>query len=105
MAGRGSKNGQRTRVEAERARLHAARIEWHGGQARRRVRDNTIAGIAGGLLLVAVIASQVVHAQVTAPEPTPTPTSIPTPSDAPAPTDAPTPTDAPEPTPSETPAP
>lgn len=98
MAARGSKSAQ-ARTEAERARLHAARKSWHDGRIRRRVRDNTIAGIVGGLLVIGAIASQVVHAQVTAPEPTPTPTPTVAPSDAPLP-GAPTP----EPTSGETPA-
>ena len=97
MAARGSKSAQE-RTQAERARLHAARSDWHQGQIRRRIRDNTIAGVVGGLLVVAAIASQVVHAQVTAPEPTPTPTVEP--STTPVPSDSPTS----EPTPSETPA-
>lgn len=99
MAARGSKSAQQTRAEAERARLHAARKSWHDGQIRRRVRDNTIAGIVGGLIVVGAIASQFVHAQVTAPEPTPTPTPTPTATSTDAPT-APTP----EPTTVETPA-
>lgn len=97
MAGRGSRGDQRTRIQAERARLHAARTEWHASRIRRRVRDNTIAGIAGGLIVIAAIASQVVHAQVTEPAPEPTPTVNPT-------TPAVTPTD-PALAPTETPAP
>ncbi|MGY1552375.1 hypothetical protein ACW5CM_11390 [Microbacterium sp. A588] len=79
MAGRGSKNAQRSRAETERARLYAARTTWYDGQITRRIRDNTIAGVAGGLIIVAAIASQSVHAAVTAPEPDPTETSSPTP--------------------------
>lgn len=100
MAGRGSKGAQRTRTEAERARLHAARGAWHEGRIRRRVRDNVIAGVAGGLLVAAAIGSQFVHAQVTAPAPTPTPTVAPT--GTPVPTDSPVPSASPAP--SETPA-
>lgn len=97
MAARGSKNAQ-SRTAAERARLHTARTQWHEGQVRRRVRDNTIAAIVGSLIVVAAIGSQVVHAQVTAPEPTPTPTVEPTT----APTG--TPTESPAPLPSESPS-
>lgn len=79
MAGRGSKNAQRSRAESERARLYAARTGWYDGQIRRRIRDNTIAGVAGGLLIVAAIASQSVHAAVTEPAPEPTETSTPAP--------------------------
>jgi len=99
MAARGSKNAQ-ARTSAERARLHTARTRWHEGQIRRRVRDNTIAAIVGGLIVVAAIGSQVVHAQVTAPEPTPSPSPSLEPTTPP--TETPIPTD--EPVPSETPA-
>lgn len=97
MAARGSKNSQ-ARTSVERARLHTARTDWHEGQIRRRVRDNTIAIIVGGLIVVAAIGSQVVHAQVTAPEPTPKP------SVQPSTTPAETPSETPEPAPSDTPA-
>ncbi|OAN41005.1 hypothetical protein [Microbacterium sp. H83] len=97
MAARGSKSAQQ-RTEAERARRHAARTEWHDSRIRRRVRDNTIASIAGAVIVLAAVGSQVVHAQVAPPAPEPTPTVEPT--DAPAPTD----TTAPEPAPTETPA-
>lgn len=97
MAARGSKSAQQDRAQAERARLHAARKTWHEGRISRRVRDNTIAGIVGGLVVAGAIASQFVHAQVAAPEPTPTPTSTVAPSESPT---APTP----EPTAVETPA-
>lgn len=99
MAARGSKNAQ-ARTSAERARLHTARTGWHEGQIRRRVRDNTVAAIVGGLIVVAAIGSQVVHAQVTAPEPTPSPT----PSVAPTTAPTETPSESPVPTPSDTPA-
>lgn len=79
MAGRGPKNAQRSRAEAERARLYAARTAWHDGLIRRRTRDNLIAGVVGGLLVVGAIASQSVHASVYAPDPKPTETSTPAP--------------------------
>lgn len=80
MAGRGTKSTQRARTDVERARLYAARAAWNESMIRRRVRDNTIAVIAGVVLLGAAVASQVVHAQVTAsaPEPEPTETVAPT---------------------------
>lgn len=81
MAGRGSKSTQRTRTEAERARLYAARTAWHERQVRRRIRDNTIIGVVGGLLVVGAIASQFVHAQVSVPQPTATSTPTPTPTE------------------------
>ena len=79
MPGRGSKNAQRTKAATERARLYAARTSWHEGQISRRVRDNTVAGIVGGLIIVGAVVSQSVHAAVTAPEPEPTETSTPAP--------------------------
>ncbi|WP_460795466.1 hypothetical protein [Microbacterium sp. GXF0217] len=91
MAGR--KNAQR--ADHERARLYAARSQWHEGQIRRRVRDNTIAGIAGGLIVVGAMASQFAHAQVTTPEPTPTPS----PTQSTAPLDPLLPSTVPTPTP------
>ncbi|WP_243225629.1 hypothetical protein [Microbacterium sp. CIAB417] len=93
MAGR--KSAQRT--EQERARLYAARTAWHEGRIARRVRDNTVIGIVGGLIVAGAVASQFVHAAVTAPEPTPTPTPTETvpplepllPSTTPVPSDTP----------------
>ena len=79
MVGRGSKNGQRSRTATERARLYAARTSWHEGQLSRRVRDNTMAGVIGGLIILAAIVSQSVHAIVAAPEPEPTGTATPGP--------------------------
>lgn len=77
MARQASKDAHRSRTEQERARVYAARTAWHAGQIRRRVRDNTIAGIVTGLLIAGAIASQAVHAQVTAPEPAQTEDSTP----------------------------
>lgn len=90
-----------TRESRERARLYQARREFHAGQARRRTRDNLIAGIAGGALILGVLAAQTAYfvAGPGAPEPVPTPT--PTSTVAPTPSDSP----APEPTPSATPTP
>lgn len=109
MAARGSKSAQQ-RTEAERARLHAARRQWHDGRIRRRRRDNAIASIVGAVIVIAAIGSQVVHAQVAPPAPDPTPTVEPTVGSTVEPTpdvestEAPLPGDTPEPVPSETPA-
>lgn len=99
MANGGKDRG--TRESRERARLYQARREFHSGQARRRTRDNLIAGIAGGALIVAVLGAQAAYfvAGPGAPEPTPTPTSTPTPTVTPTPTPTPTPTTSPTPTP------
>lgn|SRR5690606_39199412 len=88
MAVRGSRGSQRSRTDAERARLYAARTEWHRKQGARRRRDTVAAVVAGGLIVIGAFVSQAVHAQVTAPEPAP---STPAPS-APAPTPLITPT-------------
>lgn len=97
MAARGSRNNQQARTQAERARLHTARTIWHQGQIRRRTRDNVIAAVVGALIVIAAIGSQVVHAQVTTPEPTPTPSVEPSvdPSLSPSEIPEPLPSDAP----------
>jgi hypothetical protein len=101
MAARGSRSTRQERTQAERrTRLHTARTIWHQGQIRRRARDNVVAAIAGAVIVIAAIASQVVHAQVTAPEPTPTPT----PSVEPSVVPTPDPSETPLPTPSDAPA-
>jgi len=85
------------REARERTRLYQARQDFHAGQARRRTRDNLIAGIAGGLLILGVVAAQTAYFVTGPGAPEPTPTSTPTP------TTTPTPMDTPEPTPSPTP--
>ena len=91
--------GGKDRESRERTRLYRARQEFHASQGRRRTRDNLIAGIAGGLLILGVVAAQTAYfvAGPGAPEPTPTPT--------PTQTTNPTPSDTPTPTPSATPSP
>jgi hypothetical protein len=95
-----------TRDERERARVYQARRAYHEGQSRRRTRDNLIAGVAGGLLIVAVIAGQaayfVVGPGVPAPSPSPSPSSTATPEPSASPTVPPTPAVTPEPTPAAT---
>lgn len=94
MAVRGSRGAQRNRTNAERARVYAARRQWHEGQAARRRRDTVVAVVAGALVVVGAVISQTVHAQVTAPEPshsapasappvTPSPIGSPTPTQTP----------------------
>lgn len=95
MAHRASKNDQRT--HQERARLYAARTAFRDGQITRRSRDNVIACVAGAVLIAGVFASQTVHAQVNAPAPEPTETSVPAPVETPSPTDTPAPTGTPAP--------
>lgn len=76
MAARGSRAS--SRAEAERARLYAARAAWNAKTIRRRRRDTIVAVVAGSLIVAGALVSQVVHAQVTAPEPGATPTPAPT---------------------------
>ncbi len=92
-----------TREERERARLYQARQAFHEGRSRRRTRDNLIAGIAGGLLILAIVAGQAAYfmAGPGAPVPTPSVSSSPSPATTPDPDVSPTAT----PDPSVTPAP
>lgn len=69
MVVRGTRGAQRSRTNAERARIYAARRQWHHDQAARRRRDTLVAVIAGALVVVGAVVSQTVHAQVTAPRP------------------------------------
>ncbi|MCW3494529.1 dioxygenase [Microbacterium sp. SSM24] len=91
-----------SRESRERARLYQARQEFHSGQSRRRTRDNLVAGIVGGLLILGVVGAQTAYfvagpgAPVPAPTntgvtPTPTVTSTPTPTSSTTPTPTPTP--------------
>jgi len=100
MAARGSRAPRRTRTDAERARLHAARHAWNAKTIRRRRRDTIVATVVGSLIVAGAVASQVVHAQATAPAPAPTETSTPvqTPSPAPSGSTSPDATPGPEPT-------
>lgn len=94
MAARGSRGSQQTRDQAERARLYAARTAWHEKLQRRRLRDTVLACVIGGLIVVGAVVSQTVHAQVTAPAPTPShaptaPATTPPAQPSPAPTQTP----------------
>ncbi len=97
----GGKNRD-ARAARDRTRLYEARRQFHEGQARRRTRDNLIAGIVGGVLVLGLIGAQTVYfvAGPGAPEPEPTSTPAPT-GTTPAPTPSPT---TPEPSASPTPA-
>lgn len=78
---RGGKD-RAAREARERARLYQARATLHQGQQRRRVRDNVIAGVVGGILIAGVIGGQIAYYAfgpgVPAPSPTGTPTPTPT---------------------------
>ncbi|MFE6994690.1 hypothetical protein ACFVAE_01915 [Microbacterium sp. NPDC057659] len=95
MAGRGKNDAQHARQQAERARRYAARTAWHEGRARRRTRDNIVASVVGGVIVVGAVFSQVMLAQAEAPAPKPktTPTSTSTPAPTPTPTASQTPSE------------
>lgn len=91
------------RAARERTRLYQARRQFHEGQAKRRTRDNLIAGIAGGLLIVGIAAAQTAYFVAGPGAPEPAPTSTPTPTGI-TPTPTPTAT-TPTPEPGATPTP
>ena len=68
------------RREQERARVYRARQEFHQGLIARRRRDNLIAGVAGGALILAVIGGQIAFYTVGPGAPVPSPSATPTPS-------------------------
>ncbi|MBN9177232.1 MAG: dioxygenase [Microbacterium sp.] len=97
---------KQSREAKERTRLYRARQEFHDGLTARRRRDNLVAGLAGGILILAIIGGQVLYfttgpgAPLPSPTPTATPTVAPTIPGAPQPTSSSTPEDpAPTPTP------
>lgn len=94
---------KQSRAEKDRARLYRARQEFHEATIGRRRRDNVVAGVAGGALILAVVGGQIAYYTLGpgTPAPSPSPTAT-TPS--PAATDAtPTPTESGSPTPTPTP--
>jgi hypothetical protein len=96
----GGKNRD-ARAARDRTRLYEARRQFHEGQARRRTRDNLIAGIVGGVLVVGLIGAQTAYFVAGPGVPEPAPSSTPTPT-ATTPAATPTPT---TPEPSATPTP
>ncbi|MEJ1087494.1 hypothetical protein WDU99_04100 [Microbacterium sp. Mu-80] len=103
MAVRGSRGArQRTRTEAERARLYTARTMWHEKQVSRRRRDTWIAVIVGGLIVIGAIVSQTMLGLATGSEPTPAPTQTTVPTEQPTPTPSPTDSTPASPTPEPT---
>ena len=76
-------NAKARSQERERARRYQARLTYQAGLGRRRTRDNLIAGIAGGILILAVVAGQVAYFSVgpgaPAPSASPSPTTEVTP--------------------------
>lgn len=102
-SGRSGASKKSARESRERARLYQARQDFQASVERRRRRDNLVAGVAGGALILAVIGGQVAYYTVGPgqPAPAPTPSSTPTPVLTPSgsPTPSPTPSESPSPTP------
>jgi len=93
-----------TREERERVRVYQARRAFHQGQSRRRTRDNLIAAIGGGILILAVAGGQAAYFMAGPGAPAPSPSSSPTTRSTPAPTSSPQPSETPaESTPTPTP--
>lgn len=96
----GGKNRD-ARAARERTRLYEARRQFHEGQARRRTRDNVIAGIVGGVLVLGLIGAQTAYFVAGPGAPAPSPTSTPGPTGT-TPEPTPSPTTTPESSPSPT---
>ncbi|HKP06795.1 MAG TPA: dioxygenase [Microbacterium sp.] len=92
------------RAARDRTRLYEARRQFHDGQARRRTRDNLIAGIVGGVLVLGLVGAQTLYFVAGPGAPEPSPSSTPTPTvTTPQPTPSATTTPEPGPTPTPTP--
>ena len=89
-----------TRESRERARVYQARQQFHDDQARRRRRDNVIAGIAGGVLILGILGAQAAYFMVGPGAPEPAPASTPPPTSTPSPPPTPTVETTPTPAPS-----
>lgn len=98
----GSKGESRSeREQRERTRLYQARTAAFEAKAKRRRRDNIIAGVVGGLIVAGAIASQAVYYYAGPGLPAPVMTDTPSPVQT---VPAPVPTEqAPTPDPSTTP--
>ena len=90
-----------TAQSRERARLYQARKAFQRGQKRRRTRDNVIAGIGGGVLILAVIGGQAAYflAGPGASAPSPSSSTTPEPGTTPEPSTTLLPTETPLETP------
>jgi hypothetical protein len=79
----GSKGqGRAAREVRERNRAYVARKEYHDGQLRRRRRDDVVAGVAGGILILAIVGGQIAFFTMGpgASHPSPTHSASPSPS-------------------------
>jgi hypothetical protein len=92
------------RAARERTRLYEARRQFHDSQAHRRTRDNLIAGIVGGVLVLGLIGAQTLYFVAGPGAPEPSPSSTPTPTATPQPTPSAT-TTTPDPSATPTPTP
>ncbi|MGB4776965.1 dioxygenase [Microbacterium sp.] len=90
----GARKGS-SRVEQERARAYRARQEFHAALIARRRRDNLVAGIAGGALILAIVGGQLAYYTLGPGAPIPTPTDSPSPTSTVMPTPGETPTPTP----------
>jgi hypothetical protein len=69
------------REQRERTRQYQARQTLHADRKRRRTRDNVIAGVVGGILLLGLVGAQTAYYLAGPGAPVPTPASTPTPTD------------------------
>ena len=90
-----------SRDARERTRAYQARQEFHAGLVARRRRDNLIAGLAGGAIVLAVVGGQIAYFTVGpgAPSPAPSPALTPSPAPSAAVTETPAPAATSSPTP------
>lgn len=82
------------REARDRTRLYQARASYNEGRLRRRGRDNVLAGVVGGILILGVIGGQIAYYTAGPGKPLPEPTSTPSPTAtvpvSPSPTPSPT---------------
>lgn len=99
--------GRASAQERERARVYQARQTYVADQRRRRARDNVLAGVVGGIVIIGAIAAQTAFFALQPADPAPTPSStVSTPPDPAATSDpaaSPDPAATPEPAPTTTP--
>lgn len=88
---------RQSREAKERTRAYRARQEFHDSLVARRRRDNLVAGIAGGALILAVVGGQIAYYTLGpgTPEPAPSPTATSSVTPTPAPTASVPPSTAP----------
>ncbi len=53
--------GRADREARERNRAYLARKEFHDGQVRRRTRDDIVAAVGGGILILAILGGQIAY--------------------------------------------